>query len=143
MDVPISIIWTSSFPFLGFFLGFSGDTVVWCLDSGLGLGLSCTGDFRSLVSVVAGEDCGSDVFSAKFFGVVYRCGGVGCGVEVLHQTAFLVVGPVAVGNFAFLFGCAPVGRASDSAVVPTWGLVYWWVLFAVGPLSLPCLLVVS
>ena len=37
-----------------------------------------------------------------------------------------MVGPVAVGGFAFLFGCAPVGRTSGSVVVPAWGLVCWW-----------------
>ena len=31
-----------------------------------------------------------------------------------------------VGGVALLFGCSPVGRASDSVVVPTWRLVYWW-----------------
>ena len=35
----------------------------------------------------------------------------------------LVVGPVAVGSFAFLFGCTLVGRASDSIMVLTWRLV--------------------
>ena len=35
------------------FLNFIDDTVVWCLDSGLDFGLSCTGDFPGLESVVA------------------------------------------------------------------------------------------
>ena len=55
--------------------------------------------------------------------MVSHCRGIGCGVDVLRQAACLVVGPVAVGGFAFLFGCTPVGRASDSMMVPTWGLV--------------------
>ena len=53
-------------------------------------------------------------------------GGGGYGINVLQQTACLVVGPVAVGDFAFLFGCTPVGRTSGSVVVPAWGLVCWW-----------------
>ena len=32
----------------------------------------------------------------------------------LQQTACLVVNPITVGNFAFLFNCTPVGRTSDS-----------------------------
>ena len=33
--------------------------------------------------------------------------------------ACLVVNPITVGNFAFLFNCTPVGRTSDSMMVPT------------------------
>ena len=29
------------------------------------------------------------------------------------------VNPITVGNFAFLFNCTPVGRTSDSMMVPT------------------------
>ena len=66
---------------------------------------------------------GSNGFSAQFIGIISHYGGIGCGINVLQRTACLVVGPVAVGNFAFLFGCAPVGRASGSVAVPTWGLI--------------------
>ena len=31
-------------------------------------------------------------------------------INVLQQTACLVVNPITVGNFAFLFNCTPVGR---------------------------------
>ena len=31
----------------------------------------------------------------------------------------LVVNPITVGNFAFLFNCTPVGSTSDSMMVPT------------------------
>ena len=58
--------------------------------------------------------------------MVSHYGRVGCSIGVLRQTACLVVGPVTVGSFAFLFGCTPVGRTSDSMMVPTWGLVCWW-----------------
>ena len=40
-------------------------------------------------------------------------------INVLQQTACLVVNPITVGNFAFLFNCTPVGRTSDSMMVPT------------------------
>ena len=39
--------------------------------------------------------------------------------NVLQQTAGLVANPITVGNFAFLFNCTPVGRTSDSMMVPT------------------------
>ena len=38
---------------------------------------------------------------------------------LLQQTACFVVNPITVGNFAFLFNCTPVGRTSDSMMVPT------------------------
>ena len=69
---------------------------------------------------------GSGGFSARFVKVVSHYKKIGYSINVLQRTACLVVGPVAVGGFAFLFGCTPVGRASGSVVVPTWGLVCWW-----------------
>ena len=44
---------------------------------------------------------------------------IGYNIIVLQQTACLVVNPITVGNFAFLFNCTPVGRTSDSMMVPT------------------------
>ena len=34
------------------------------------------------------------------------------------------INPITVGNFAFLFNCTPVGRTSDSMMVPTLRLIY-------------------
>ena len=67
---------------------------------------------------------GSNNFSARFIKIISHYKRIGYNIGVLRRTACLVVGPVAVGGFAFLFGCAPVGRASGSMVVPTWGLIY-------------------
>ena len=67
---------------------------------------------------------GSGGFSAQFIEIISHYKKVGCGVDVLQRAACLVVGPVAVGGFAFLFNRTPVGRASDSVMVPTWGLIY-------------------
>ena len=44
---------------------------------------------------------------------------IGYNINVLQQTACLVVNPITVGNFAFLFNCTPAGRTSDSMTVPT------------------------
>ena len=66
---------------------------------------------------------GSGNFSAQFIKIISHYKRIGYGIDVLQQTACLVVGPVTVGGFAFLFSWAPVGRASGSVMVPTWGLV--------------------
>ena len=44
---------------------------------------------------------------------------IGYNINVLLQTACLVVNPIMVGNFAFLFNCTPAGRISDSMMVLT------------------------
>ena len=49
---------------------------------------------------------------------------IGYDNNVLQQTACLVVNPITVGNFAFLFNCTPVGQTSDEdhSKLPT---LYW------------------
>ena len=37
----------------------------------------------------------------------------GYNINVLRQTAYLVVNPIKVNSFAYLFNCTTVGRASD------------------------------
>ena len=44
---------------------------------------------------------------------------IGYNINVLQQTACLVVNPITVGNFAFLFNCTPMDQTSDSMMVPT------------------------
>ena len=34
-------------------------------------------------------------------------------IDVLRQTAYLVINPIKVNSFAYLFNCTTVGRASD------------------------------
>ena len=62
---------------------------------------------------------GSNNFSAQFIKVISHYKKIGYNINVLQQTACLVVNPITVGNFAFLFNCTPVGRTSDSMMVPT------------------------
>ena len=57
-------------------------------------------------------------FSGRFRKIIVRYRRVGCGMGVVRQSACLVFGPVAVGGFVSLFGCAPVSRASGSVVAP-------------------------
>ena len=58
-------------------------------------------------------------FSGRFGGVVVRYRRVGYNINIMRQSACLVFDHVAVGGFASLFGCAPVGRASGSVISPT------------------------
>ena len=56
---------------------------------------------------------GSKKISAQFIKIISQYKKIGYNIYVLRQTACLVV------NFAFLFNCTPVGRTSDSMMVPT------------------------
>ena len=62
---------------------------------------------------------GSNNFSAQFIKIISHYKKIGFNINVLQQTTCLVVNPITVGNFAFLFNCTPVGRTSDSMMVPT------------------------
>ena len=62
---------------------------------------------------------GSNNFSAQFIKIISHYKKIGYNINVLQQTACLVVNPITVGNFAFLFNCTPVGRTSDSLMVLT------------------------
>ena len=62
---------------------------------------------------------GSNNFSAQFIKIISHYKKIGYNINVLQQTACLVLNPITVGNFAFLFNCTLVGRTSDSMMVPT------------------------
>ena len=55
---------------------------------------------------------GSYNFSVQFIKIISHYKKIGYN-NVLQQTAYLVVNPITVGNFAFLFNCTPVGQTSD------------------------------
>ena len=44
---------------------------------------------------------------------------IGYDLNVMRQSACLVVSPITVDNFAALFNCTAVDRASDSIMAPT------------------------
>ena len=46
-------------------------------------------------------------------------GRVGYNINIMQQSACLVFNPITVNNFASVFDCTPVGRASDSMMAPT------------------------
>ena len=61
----------------------------------------------------------SNNFSAQFIKIIFHYKKIGYTINVLQHTACLVVNPITVGNYAFLFNCIPVSRTSDSMTVPT------------------------
>ena len=60
------------------------------------------------------KSVGSNDYSAQFIKIISHYKKIGYNINVLQQTACLVVNPITVGNFAFLFNCTPVARTSDS-----------------------------
>ena len=62
---------------------------------------------------------GSGNFSAQFVKIISHYKTIDYITNLLHWIACLVVNPITVGNFAFLFTCTPVGRTSDSMTVLT------------------------
>ena len=69
------------------------------------------------------EIVGSNIFSAHFIKMINYHKKLGYNINALREIACLVVNPIAIGNFAFLFNCTPAGRTSDSITVPTYRLI--------------------
>ena len=92
------------------------------------INLSCARDFEpefygDLVYILK-KIVGSNSFSTQFIKIIARYKTTGYNINVLEQTACLMVNPITVGNFAFLFNCSPAGWTSDSMTVPTKRLIY-------------------
>ena len=56
---------------------------------------------------------GKNDFPYHFKKIIVRYKTIGYNVDVLRQTACLVVNPIKVNSYAYLFNCTTVGRASD------------------------------
>ena len=56
---------------------------------------------------------GKNDFPYHFKKIIVRNKNIGYNIDVLRQTACLVVNPIKVNSFAYLFNCTTVGRASD------------------------------
>ena len=52
-------------------------------------------------------------FPYHFKKIVVRYKKIGYNINVMRQTACLVVNPIKVNRFAYLFNCTTVGRTSD------------------------------
>ena len=61
---------------------------------------------------------GKTEFSDKFKKIIMRYKRIGYNVDVMRQSACLLVNPIMVNNNAVLFNCMPVGRGSDSMIAP-------------------------
>ena len=58
-------------------------------------------------------------FLYHFKKIIVRSKKIGYNRDVLRQIACLVVNPIKVNNFVYLFDCTTVDRASDSRTVPS------------------------
>ena len=58
-------------------------------------------------------------FSDQFRKIIVRYKRIGYNINIMRQSACLVFNPNTVNNFASLFNCRPVCRASDSMMAPT------------------------
>ena len=62
---------------------------------------------------------GMTEFSDQFLKILIRHKRIGYDLNVMRQSACLVINPITVENFAALFNCTPVDRASDSILAST------------------------
>ena len=58
------------------------------------------------------------IFLINFKKIIIRYKRIEYNMNVMRQTACLVVNPITVNNFAVLFNSTPAGRASDLMTVP-------------------------
>ena len=58
-------------------------------------------------------------FSDQFRKIIICYKRIGYNINIMRQSACLVVNPITVNNFAFIFNYTPVGWASDSVMAPT------------------------
>ena len=75
---------------------------------------------KAVVDGPAGPSMAEPLFLRTNIKIVYhfkkitvRYKKVGYNIDVLRQTACLVVNPIKINSFAYLFNCTTVGRASD------------------------------
>ena len=62
---------------------------------------------------------GKPNFSDQFKKIAKRYIRVGYNLDIMRQSACLVVNPIKVYSYGFLFNCTTVGRASDSMTALT------------------------
>ena len=58
-------------------------------------------------------------FSDQFKNIIMRYKRTGYNLNVMRQSACLVLNPITVDGYAALFNCTWVDRASDSMMAPT------------------------
>ena len=65
-------------------------------------------------------------FSDQFRKIIVRYKRIGYNINIMRQSACLVFNPITVNNFASLFNCTPVGRASDSMMPRHKAIYFSW-----------------
>ena len=65
-------------------------------------------------------------FSDQFKNIIKRYIQVGYNLDVMRQSSCLVLNPITVSSYGFLFNCTTVGQALDSMTALTLSF-YWWV----------------
>ena len=58
-------------------------------------------------------------FSDQFRKIIMCYKRIGYNLNVMRQSACLVINPITVDGYAAVFNCTPVDRASDSMMAPT------------------------
>ena len=58
-------------------------------------------------------------FSDQYGKIIMRYKRIGYNLNVMRQSACLVINPITVDGYATLFNCMPVDRASESTMTPT------------------------
>ena len=58
-------------------------------------------------------------FSDQFIKITMRYKRIGYNLNLMRQSACLVINPITVDGYAALFNCTPVDLASDSMMAPT------------------------
>ena len=82
-------------------------------------GLSEPEFYGDLVYKLKKKNVGRADFSDQFRKIIVRYKRIGYNINIMRQSACLVLNPITVNNFASLFNCTPVGRGSDSMIAPT------------------------
>ena len=75
--------------------------------------------------------------SDQFRKIIIRHTRIGYDLNVMRQSACLVINPIMVDNFVALFNCTPVDRASDSMMARPKVIHFSWL----GPELFVCCLV--
>ena len=70
--------------------------------------------FYNTIKIMGRTDCSDQIRK-----IIMRRKRIGNDLNVMRQSACLVINPITFDNFAALFNCTPADRALDSLMVPT------------------------
>ena len=72
-----------------------------------------------------GRIVGKPNFGDQFIRVVERYIRVGYNLDIMRQSACLVLNQITVYGYGFLFNCTTVGQVSDSVMALAWSFGRW------------------